>query len=64
MRIEIKELQEQPSWPPRMYSENYQCKCRRHLSRIVTTEICKIMYPRNIVWFRYIILNTLHKDNI
>ena len=64
MRNEIKELQEQPSWTLRMYSENYHCKCRRHLSPIVTNESCKPMYPRNKVWFRYIILNNLHKDNI
>jgi hypothetical protein len=34
-----------------------------HVSCIVTTEqlLHYVMYPRNVVCFRYVIVNTLHK---
>jgi hypothetical protein len=61
---EIKEQQEQPYWELHIYLKNYYYKRTSSLSCFVTTESCKIMYPRNMLWFRYIILNNLDEDDI
>ena len=34
-----------------------------HIAQIVNTESCNIIYPSNMVCFRYIIVKTLHKGN-
>jgi len=48
------------------YKIYFSCERTWHVAQIVNTDhnICNSIYPRNIVCFRYIIVNTLHRaDN-
>jgi hypothetical protein len=45
------------------YKTYFTGKMALHVAQIVNTEQLQHIYPRNVVCFRYIIVNTLHKGD-
>jgi hypothetical protein len=43
------------------YKTYFAGKITLHVAQIVNNNSCNTIYPRNMVCFRYIIVNTLHK---
>ena len=42
------------------YKTHFMGEVTLHLAQIVIQNSCNTIYPRNMVCFRYIIVNTLH----
>jgi len=46
-----------------MYKTYFMSEITVHVAQTANTDSHNTLYPRNMVWFRYIIVNTLHNGD-